>query len=291
MLAFPLLLFHLFVKDSKDANRHVNHLTSVIKNSSSEKTYSQPLNLIFFGLDKTHERENTMGSFRTDTIVVMQLDMTEPKIDMLSIPRDSYVYIPLIKRMDKINHAFSLAGGETGKGFTCSVDTIENLLGIPVHHYIGMDMEAIEPVVDAAGGVEFTSDIDLITEDCYLIKGEKQHFTGLMAYHYVQYRGTEYGDIDRIARQQKFLQAFFTQIKDSQKLLNIFGVYDDIKSMTYSDMTLPQIISLAYRFNNITAADIDSFILEGDFMNKDGISYWKPDLELKERLINEHFAE
>lgn len=250
-----------------------------------------PLNLAFFGLDKTKERVSTMGSFRTDTIVVMRLDFSECKIDMLAIPRDTYVFLPVINDMDKINHAFSYGGGEARQGFESSIAAIENFLGINIDHYIGMDMEAIEPIVDALNGIEMEVDLNFQEDGCHLVKGKKQTLDGHMAYHYVCYRYTENGDIDRIARQQKFLQTFITQSTQKLSLEKSLQIYEKFRTMTYTDMTLPQLITLGYYFKSLTSGEINSLLLSGTFMNINGISYWEPDLQQQKTLIDSIFKE
>lgn len=253
------------------------------------KVFKSPyINLAFFGLDKTEERIKTLGCFRTDTIIVMQLDLQNKKVYMLSIPRDTYVFIPKTNRMDKINHAFPYGGGENGKGFESSINTIESFLGIKIDHYIGMDMEAIKPIVNAAGGVKLNVDLDYNKKGYRLINGRTQILDGKTAYFYVRYRYTPRGDIDRIGRQQRFIKAFLNESSGISMEKGIH-LYKQLKPMFYTDMTFSQIASLGYYFKTLKPEAIDCGMIDGNFMNLNGISYWNPDIQYKNAQVNKIF--
>lgn len=274
---------------------------SVIKKEIAEQIYqelepekvfkSRYINLAFLGLDKTTERKKTLGCFRTDTIIIMRVDLQNKKVYMLSIPRDTYVFIPVINRMDKINHAFPYGGGEKGKGFDSLISTVESFLGIKIDHYIGIDMEAIAPIIDVTGGVAVDVDLDFHENGCHLIKGKTQILNGEMAYHYVHFRYTSRGDIDRVERQQKFLKAFLKMANNNLSVEKGIQIYTKLQPMIHTDMTIRQITSLGYYFKTLDPAAIDSSVIEGDFMNINGISYWNPDMQQKQTMVNNIFFE
>ncbi|HEX3010881.1 MAG TPA: LCP family protein [Syntrophomonadaceae bacterium] len=265
---------------------------SVDQKLDAKKVFnSRYINLAFLGLDKTREREETLGCFRTDTIIIMRIDLYNNNVYMLSIPRDTYVFIPVINRMDKINHAFPYGGGEKGKGFDSLIGTVESFLGIKIDHYIGMDMEAIAPVVDAAGGVKMDVDLDYHENGCSLIKGQTQMLNGEMAYHYVCYRCTSRGDIDRIERQQKFLKAFLGTANNGLSMKKAIQIYNQFGPMIHSDMTFRQIMSLACYLKKLNPDVITGSIIEGNFMNMNGISYWNPDMQQKQIVVDRIFPE
>ena len=55
--------------------------------------FSDRVNFLFLGLDANKQRYKTMGAFRTDTIMLISIDFDDEKVDVISIPRDSYVEI------------------------------------------------------------------------------------------------------------------------------------------------------------------------------------------------------
>ena len=50
-------------------------------------------------------------NFRTDTMILVTVDFDNKKVDMISIPRDSYVRINNGSRFNKIKAAFTFGGG------------------------------------------------------------------------------------------------------------------------------------------------------------------------------------
>ena len=95
---------------------------------------------------------NRAGGMNTDSIIVAQLDLDRDELSLLSFPRDLRV-----TRCDgsrgRINAAYAV--GERGDrgGPTCLVQTVTELTGIPIHHYVQVDFSGFLHIVDALGGV------------------------------------------------------------------------------------------------------------------------------------------
>ena len=84
---------------------------------------------------------------RSDTLMVASIDRTAEKAALLSIPRDTRVKIDG-HGYDKINHAYAYGG------HTLTQESVEDLLGVPVDHYIIIDTKSFERIIDAIGGVD-----------------------------------------------------------------------------------------------------------------------------------------
>lgn len=237
------------------------------------------INLVYFGLDKNEQREKTLGSFRTDTIMVMHLDFVNKKIGVLSIPRDTYVPIANKNYSDKINHAFPFGGGIDGDGFQNSLDTISGFLGgVTLDRYFATDMSVIAPVVDAIGGVEYDVDVEYTKGGYNLTKG-LQVLDGKQAEQYVRFRKTANGDIDRVQRQQKFFIALLKQASRKVKIEEGMEIYKEVKGQTYSNLSIKEMMALGTFIKGINFDSIECYYVKGSFMNKNGISYWNPDME------------
>ena len=128
-------------------------------------TAGQQMNIAVFGVDG--------GETRTDVIFVLHVDTKAKTVNLLSVPRDTYVKIcPKAKQiMDdnkrsyptvcKINEVHAYAGKEHGP--ECSIAQLDDLLGISIDHYIKINLEGFKKIVDAIGGVECTCLKTLIT--------------------------------------------------------------------------------------------------------------------------------
>jgi LCP family protein required for cell wall assembly len=133
---------------------------------------------------------------RSDTIVI-----TKAGGGMLAVPRDTLVEIPGVGE-DKINAAFATGGPEL------TVETLENLTGLPIDNFVVVNFGGVKDIVDALGGITLEVDQPIqvgIEGRSVSIPSGTRELDGLEALAYVRYRGGPTADIGRIGRQQKFL--------------------------------------------------------------------------------------
>ena len=252
--------------------------------------FSDKVNFLFLGLDASVERYETMGSFRTDTIMLISVDFDESKVDIISIPRDSYVKIPGREKREKINAAFARGGGFKGKGFDKTIETVSHFLGgIPIQYYIGVDMNVVKDVVDIMGGVGYEVDLRVRIGDRVLEKGF-QHLNGQQVLDYARTRNTAKGDIDRVDRQQRIVLAIFNELKSTKQLLKLPQYYTTVMERVHTNMDIKQIAGLALFAVNLELEDIHRHTIPGDFLNMDKISYWGIHERRKKELIKEIFG-
>ena len=140
---------------------------------------------------------------RSDTIVVAKAGG-----GMLAVPRDTLVEIPGVGE-DKINAAFAVGGPEL------TVETLENLTGLPINNYVVVHFDGVEDIVNALDGI--TLDIEQPIE--VGIEGRRvsiqtgtQNLNGIQALAYVRYRGTPTAHLGRIGRHQKFIQELASEV-------------------------------------------------------------------------------
>jgi LCP family protein required for cell wall assembly len=82
----------------------------------------------------------------SDTIILLHLPANGNPPVLVSIPRDSYVPIPG-HGMNKINAAYSLGGARL------LVQTVQNITGLTINHYINIGYVGLVNAVNAVGGV------------------------------------------------------------------------------------------------------------------------------------------
>ncbi|MBO6244887.1 MAG: LCP family protein, partial [Anaerovibrio sp.] len=163
--------------------------------------------VMIMGVD---EREGDVG--RSDTLMVATLDPKKKKAALLSIPRDTRVKIKGYG-FDKINAAYAYGGHELTR------DTVEDLIGVHMEHHILINIKSFKKIIDAIGGVDINVEKRMYYEDVWDDDGGLlidlqpglQHMDGDTAITYVRYRDEE-GDIGRIRRQQKFMQAVMDKV-------------------------------------------------------------------------------
>ncbi len=146
--------------------------------------------VMIMGVD---EREGDVG--RSDTLMVATLDPKKKKAAILSIPRDTRVKIKG-NGFDKINAAYAYGG------YQLTQDTVENLLGVQMEHYVIINIQSFKKIIDAIGGVDINVEKRMYYEDIWDDDGGllidlqpgMQHMDGKTAITYVRYRDEE-GDL------------------------------------------------------------------------------------------------
>lgn len=155
-----------------------------------------------------------LGSQRTDVIMLMHIPHFKGEKVLVSIPRDSYVYIPGYG-MGKINAAFAYGGP------ALLVKTFEQATGVHINHYMEIDFSGFADMTDAIGGVKICPSYPINDPLANLnIDSGCQKADGKTALGYVRTRQTPRGDLDRVEHQREFLNNFAEEAINAKTLLN-----------------------------------------------------------------------
>ena len=229
--------------------------------------------VMLMGVD---QREDDIG--RSDTLMIATIDPKKKKAALLSIPRDTRVKIKG-HGFDKINSAFAYGG------YKLTQDTVEKLLGVRMEHYIMIDVHAFQRIIDAIGGVDVDVEKRMYYEDPWdddgglvidLYPGE-QHMDGKTAMTYVRYRDEE-GDIGRIARQQKFMQAAMDKLSSPAIITKLPAIIKEIFNAVETDLSLKQMLEFAVSVKDAQKNGLSTEMVPGKPMYIDEVSYWIPDV-------------
>ncbi len=270
----------LAVKDTKEAKEQTKQDKKTEEEDINYKedinAPSNIINILFLGIDKAEDR--TQGVYRSDMIAIAKIDLNTNKIKVLSIPRDTYTYIPIEGKKDKINHAYAY-GTLHGNGEQASIDAVEQFLGGKmIDYYFTMDMDPILYIVDKIGGIKINVDtrMDYPDYDVCLEEG-LQVLNGKEAYLYLNWRYTAGGDLDRIKRVQYFMSTLFEQLKASGKVKETLLALIKYKDNFRTDFTTKQLVAFAAFANQLPDGSVSYYNLTGSSKTIDGISYWIPD--------------
>ena len=241
------------------------------------------VHILMLGIDESLERSH-WGSFRTDTMILVSIDFITKEVNMISLPRDSFVTIFNKGSHDRINTAFGAGGGKDGGGFQNAMDTVSMTLGgIPVNRYVCFDMNVVKEVVDAIGGLEYDVDVNVDMNGRKIAKG-LQYMDGQMVLDYCRQRKGD-SDIHRADRQQRMIFAIFDEIKKTGQMQDIPDIYSAVTGNIYTDLDFDEIVSLAAFGMGIDLDNLQRFMLPGDYLNIDGASYWGVDQYKKRDLV------
>jgi LCP family protein required for cell wall assembly len=164
---------------------------------------------------------------RSDTVMLVRTDPANHTVSMMSFPRDLVVNIHCPGQpvyAGKINSAYSACGS---KG---TVQTVSDLIGLPINYLITVNFRGFKKIVNTLGGVWIDVDRRYFNDNAGLspsfgyakinLQPGYQKLTGGSALDYVRYRHTD-SDLFRVARQQQFVKAMKYQFKHDFSLLKV----------------------------------------------------------------------
>lgn len=220
--------------------------------------------ILIIGSDKREDE-----AARADTIMVAFLDTKLKTVKILSIPRDTYVYISERNQNTKINHAYAYGG------VSMLQNTVEELLDIQIDNHIEVSFQGFVHAIDALGGI--TMDVEkrmyYPAENINLQPGE-QKLNGEQALAYVRYRSDGMGDIGRIERQQHFLYALGDHVLRLSSLWRIPQFVSVFRENFYTDLKLKEMLFLANTYKGMDPSTVETRMIPGEAEYIKGVSYW-----------------
>ena len=229
--------------------------------------------VLFLGFDE--------DGLNHDVNWVFQFDIAKAKLNILQIPRDTFMgadgtYASVAT--GKFNSVYS-HNSSAGSPIQSVVNAVQDNFGIPVDAYVTTNCYDIVNMVDLVGGIPITLDQQMMYEADKVIPAGYSVLTGEQAEWFVRYRRTfrDEGDIGRVKNQRKFLAAAMT------KMMNIISdegrtkfysylkkIYDNQYILT--DMSIEDISKIADLASTIDMSNVNVFLLPGE-----GADYYPPD--------------
>lgn len=226
---------------------------------------------------------------RTDTIIVASYDLDNGTVNMLSVPRDTRMYIG--KKWQKINSAYSISSNGKMKGVQGTIEAVTRLTGIPINYYVVFSCEAFRNTIDALGGVEFDVPQRMYyqdpAQDLYIdLQAGRQHLDGDKAEQLVRFRKYPGGDIDRVKVQQQFVKAVAEQKLKLEIITKLPEIYKVLKEDVKTNFTIADIAKYIPNLKELSAENVTMYQLPGTFSGSEyKASYWLANMtELKELI-------
>ncbi|MBY7142555.1 LCP family protein [Virgibacillus sp. NKC19-3] len=230
------------------------------------------VSVLIMGVDSSEVRENAENA-RTDALMVATLNKKDNSVKLVSIPRDTYVYLPEVGYETKIAHAHAHGGT------AATVDTVENLLDIPIDYYTKLNFEAFVDVVDAVDGINAEVPYELQEQNSkdeagaiQLLPGD-QELDGEEALALARTRKQD-SDIERGKRQQDIIKAVVDKAISLDSVLKYDDIIEAVGSNMTTNMTFPEMRSFISYGTDGTNLDFETITLEGSDYQPGGAYYW-----------------
>lgn len=281
------------------------HGSSISRTGLRLSELTRPVNILVLGVKvlstdlknpppetKNLKYQATVNSFDglSDTMLLLRFDPGTKKVALLSIPRDTRTEVDG-HGITKINEA-NLDGGPA-----LAAQTVSELLnGVAVDRYIRINVQGVEKLLDALGGVTVYVPKDMKYQDdsqhLYInLKAGKHHLSGSQALQFLRYRHDEYGDIGRIQRQQVFMRALMEQALSPATVGRVPEIMNVIQSHIDTNLSIEELMALVGFGVQTSRSNMQMLMVPGRFSEPQEYkaSYWLPDEDRIGTMMAQHF--
>ncbi|MCP3738909.1 LCP family protein [Rossellomorea sp. BNER] len=196
----------------------------------------EPIKVLIIGSD---QRQNEAA--RSDTLMVAQYHPQQQSLKILSIMRDTYVFIPGYGK-SKINHSYSWGGEELLK------TTIKKNFNINIDHVVNINFDGFVQLVDSMipDGIKVSVTEKMISYWKWDKKPGQQRLHGEELLQYVRFRGDENNDFGRVNRQQEVMKKIQAEVlgnlKSGDGLQTVMNMIKEGTSVVKTDMQIHELI-------------------------------------------------
>ena len=235
--------------------------SGLLTGAEANKITKEPFVIYLSGVDTGGElTENA----RSDVNILAAVNPVTKRVALVNTPRDYYVDLAGTSSKDKLTHA-GLYGVET------SMETLGNLYGVNMDHYIRINFAGFISIIDALGGVDVYSDQAFTSvgspgyyDPTTFVEGWN-HLDGKSALAFARERHAfASGDIQRGINQMKVIDAILNKIKSPALLMGFSKIMDAASDCFVTSFSQDQISALVrMQLSDFAEWDIESYTVTG----------------------------
>ena len=235
--------------------------SGLLTGAEANKITKEPFVIYLSGVDTRGElTENA----RSDVNILAAVNPVTKRVALVNTPRDYYVDLAGTDSKDKLTHA-GLYGVET------SMETLGNLYGVNVDHYIRINFAGFISIIDALGGVDVYSDQAFTSvgspgyyDPTTFVEGWN-HLDGKSALAFARERHAfKTGDIQRGINQMKVIDAMVEKLKSPALLMSFSKLMDAAADCFVTSFSQEQISALVrMQLGDLASWDIQSYTVTG----------------------------
>jgi polyisoprenyl-teichoic acid--peptidoglycan teichoic acid transferase len=275
------------------------------RSSMKMPTLTRPVNILVMGtkvlttdvkeVPKELQGKNyhaLVNSFEglTDTMLLLRFDPADKKLSVLSIPRDTRAEIPG-HGTQKINEA-NADGGPALAARSAS----DLLGGVGIDRYVILNVQGVEALVEALGGVNIHVPKDMKYQDdsqhLYInLKAGRQHLNGQQVLQLLRFRYDEYGDIGRIQRQQMVMRSLMEQALNPATITRLPQILSVIQTHLDTNLAVEELVALVGFGSQVNRSNTQMLMVPGEFSHPGEFeaSYWLPNATRIKDVMARHF--
>jgi LCP family protein required for cell wall assembly len=226
----------------------------------------------------------------SDVMLLVRFDPKTEKMTVLSIPRDTRVEMDGVGVI-KIN-ASNINGGPAA-----SAKLVSQLLdGVQIDRYLRVNVEGVQKLLDALGGVTVDVPKDMKYKDdsqhLYInLKKGRQHLNGDQTLQLLRFRHDGLGDIGRIERQHMVMGALMEQALNPTTVTRFPQILSVVQSNLDSNLSVEELLALVGFSVKIDRSNVQMLTVPGqaNSVGRNHISYWLPDYSRIQEMMSQYF--
>ncbi|MCC6793154.1 MAG: LCP family protein, partial [Thermomicrobiales bacterium] len=225
-------------------------------NVDTQEPEEGSMTILIMGVDAREGEAIDIG-VRPDSLMVVHLNSSTGSCRLLSIPRDTRTELPGYGQT-KVNHALAVGG------IDYQIQVVEQMLGLGIDHYVLIDFNGFEDLVDAVGGITVNVPEAFTSSDGMQFAAGEQTFSGKQALSYARWRGGPDGDFGRIQRQQQILRALVQRASGLNVVTSINELLPAVEQNLRTDLSASEMTGVAMDYRSrCTQETISMLRLEG----------------------------
>lgn len=298
----------IFISDEIQAG----NITITDRLTTTEEQAEKVTYFLLLGVDDS--------SMLTDCIWIMCWDHVANEVNVMQVPRDTYVGSPDSPYPHKINAVYghprtvkwcdtcglspAESERENGEHTVCGTDlvsrkesnvsalirVINERLGLPIDHFVIFNFHGFAKIIDTMGGVDIHLDYTVKDPAIYLPPGD-HHLTGWPAVDFMRSRkGFANGDIGRVSNQRILIDALMQKALDMDlaSMLDVVVTCANAECFQ-TDLSLAEIKDMAVSARQLSVDKLTMVTMPGyDHWVRPNPSYYVCHEEQTAQMINEY---
>ncbi|MGF1518745.1 MAG: LCP family protein [Nodosilinea sp.] len=226
----------------------------------------------------------------SDSMLLLRFNPQTEQLVVLSLPRDTRTYVR--GRLTKLNEA------NRDGGPALTAESVSDLLGgVAIDRYVRINVQGVEKLIDALGGVTVNVPQDMKYQDdsqhLYInLKAGEQALNGDQALQFLRFRYDAHGDIGRIQRQQTFMRALTEQTLNPATITRLPKILSVIQSNVDTNLSVEELLALVGYGAQINRSSVQMLMLPGTFSRPQdyALSYWLPNYGDIDGMVDQYFG-
>ena len=279
----------------------INPFANSLEHIQGPALPEEVVNILLVGIDygekgyRGSAYKDVLENCHADAMLVVTIHPKTNRVDLVSIPRDTFTYVPGVRGIYKLNASINCGDGTVEDGLEKACEAAAWVLGgVPIDYYCAVDMVAMAALGDAMGGIDFEIEMSYTGHSGKKYYKGMTHLDGIGITDYLRSRtnATVNGnDLGRTGRQRALMVGVFQKLKDNPLLLLKMTKEIQNSEGFHTNMSINTLMPYVNMGMKLKEEDLGSHVITGTY--RTGPSGWNftfTDQEHRQAVIKEVYG-